>query len=71
VSLIFLTTFRINIYFTNAQNYRNEAVEADDMGLHARRIRALKSGRKKKERGSRADPKCESDLLPVALALTL
>jgi len=40
------------------QNYRNEAAEADDLGPHALRRRALKSGRKKKEKESKADPKC-------------
>ncbi|KAF8076486.1 hypothetical protein FPV67DRAFT_1558944 [Lyophyllum atratum] len=39
------------------QNYRNEATEAEDLGQHALRKRALKSGRKKKEGGSRANPK--------------
>ncbi|KAG6911180.1 hypothetical protein DXG01_003047 [Tephrocybe rancida] len=38
------------------QNYRNEATEAEDMGQHAMRKRALKSGRKKKEPGSKANP---------------
>jgi RNA polymerase I-specific transcription initiation factor RRN7 len=41
------------------QDYINEAAEADDMGPHDLRKRALKSGRKKKEKGSKADPKCE------------
>ncbi|KAG5639283.1 hypothetical protein H0H81_004944 [Sphagnurus paluster] len=40
-----------------SQNYRNEATEAEDLGPHALRKRALKSGRKKKEGGSRADPR--------------
>ncbi|KAG6866442.1 hypothetical protein C0991_003960 [Blastosporella zonata] len=38
------------------QNYRNEATEAEDIGQHALRKRTLKSGRKKKEPGSRANP---------------
>lgn len=43
------------------QNYRNEDAETDEMGPHTMRKRALKSRRKKKEKGSKADPKCESN----------
>jgi RNA polymerase I-specific transcription initiation factor RRN7 len=43
----------------HCQNYRNEAGEADDLGNHTMRKRTLKSGRQKKARQSRADPKCE------------
>ncbi|KAG6829602.1 hypothetical protein H0H92_004071 [Tricholoma furcatifolium] len=38
------------------QNYRNEAAETEEMGPHALRKRTLKSGRKKKEAGSKANP---------------
>ncbi|OSD04228.1 hypothetical protein PYCCODRAFT_1387083 [Trametes coccinea BRFM310] len=39
------------------QNYRNETREVTELGPHAVRKRTLKSGRKKKERQSKADPK--------------
>ncbi|KAG5648986.1 hypothetical protein DXG03_000335 [Asterophora parasitica] len=39
------------------QNYRNEATDAEDLGHHALRKRTLKSGRKKKEGGSKANEK--------------
>ncbi|KAI0375615.1 hypothetical protein BV20DRAFT_933153 [Pilatotrama ljubarskyi] len=39
------------------QNYRNETREVTELGPHAVRKRNLKSGRKKKERQSKADPK--------------
>ncbi|CCM01610.1 uncharacterized protein FIBRA_03670 [Fibroporia radiculosa] len=39
------------------QNYRNETREVTDLGPHALRKRTLKSGRKRKERQSKADPK--------------
>ncbi|KDQ64561.1 hypothetical protein JAAARDRAFT_52507 [Jaapia argillacea MUCL 33604] len=39
------------------QNYRNETIEATEFGPHAVTRRTLKSNRKKKEKGSRADPK--------------
>ncbi|KAI1795209.1 hypothetical protein LXA43DRAFT_882600 [Ganoderma leucocontextum] len=39
------------------QNYRNETTEVTELGPHHMRKRTLKSGRKKKERQSRADPK--------------
>ncbi|KAI0770859.1 hypothetical protein BC629DRAFT_1642210 [Irpex lacteus] len=39
------------------QNYRNETSQVEELGPHAVRKRALKSGRKKKERVSKADPK--------------
>ncbi|KAF9464466.1 hypothetical protein BDZ94DRAFT_1161887 [Collybia nuda] len=39
------------------QNYRNEVIEAEEMGPHALRKRTLRSGRKKKEGTSRADPR--------------
>ncbi|KAH9853495.1 hypothetical protein C2E23DRAFT_107671 [Lenzites betulinus] len=38
-------------------NYRNETHEVTELGAHAVRKRTLKSGRKKKERQSKADPK--------------
>ncbi|KAG0692073.1 hypothetical protein DFH29DRAFT_1085014 [Suillus ampliporus] len=39
------------------QNYRNESGETQDLGNYAMRKRTLKSGRQKKARQSRADPK--------------
>ncbi|KAI0092694.1 hypothetical protein BDY19DRAFT_1024467 [Irpex rosettiformis] len=39
------------------QNYRNETSEVNELGPHTVRKRALKTGRKKKERVSKADPK--------------
>ncbi|KAH7914201.1 hypothetical protein BJ138DRAFT_1144338 [Hygrophoropsis aurantiaca] len=39
------------------QNYRTEADEAEDLGNHTMKKRTLKSGRKKKEKESKADPK--------------
>ncbi|KAF9008975.1 hypothetical protein BDQ17DRAFT_1406924 [Cyathus striatus] len=39
------------------QNYRNETTEVEEMGPHAMRKRTLKSGRKKKDKTSHADPK--------------
>ncbi|KAI3612209.1 ribosomal protein [Moniliophthora roreri] len=39
------------------QNYRNETTEAEDLGQHSLKKRALKSDRKKKERASHANPK--------------
>ncbi|KAI0686432.1 hypothetical protein BC835DRAFT_1288082 [Cytidiella melzeri] len=39
------------------QNYRNETREVNELGPHTVRKRTLKSGRKKKERVSKADPK--------------
>ncbi|OJT03792.1 RNA polymerase I-specific transcription initiation factor rrn7 [Trametes pubescens] len=39
------------------QNYRTETHEVTELGPHAVRKRTLKSGRKKKERQSKADPK--------------
>ncbi|KAI0347266.1 hypothetical protein BDW22DRAFT_1321340 [Trametopsis cervina] len=39
------------------ENYRNEVNEVAELGPHAVRKRTLKSGRKKKERMSKADPK--------------
>ncbi|THH19848.1 hypothetical protein EW146_g1408 [Bondarzewia mesenterica] len=39
------------------QSYRNETADAGDFGPHTMRKRALKSGRKKREDGSKADPK--------------
>ncbi|KAI0335444.1 hypothetical protein GY45DRAFT_1292672 [Cubamyces sp. BRFM 1775] len=39
------------------QNYRSETHEVTELGPHAVRKRTLKSGRKKKERQSKADPK--------------
>ncbi|OAX44565.1 hypothetical protein K503DRAFT_678715 [Rhizopogon vinicolor AM-OR11-026] len=39
------------------QNYINESGEADDLGNHTMRKRTLKSGRQKKARQSRANPK--------------
>ncbi|KAJ3529209.1 hypothetical protein NM688_g7884 [Phlebia brevispora] len=39
------------------QNYRNETREVTELGPHAVRKRTLKSGRKKKERQSKANPK--------------
>ncbi|KAH9899892.1 hypothetical protein C8Q73DRAFT_638114 [Cubamyces lactineus] len=39
------------------QNYRSETQEVTELGPHAVRKRTLKSGRKKKERQSKADPK--------------
>lgn len=38
----------------------NEAHEVDEMPAYAVRKRALKSGRKKKEKQSKADPKGQS-----------
>ncbi|EGO01877.1 hypothetical protein SERLA73DRAFT_177450 [Serpula lacrymans var. lacrymans S7.3] len=38
------------------QNYRTESGDAEDLGNHTMRKRTLKSGRKKKERESRANP---------------
>lgn len=39
------------------QNYMNEANEVEEMPAYAMRKRTLKSGRKKKEERSGADPK--------------
>ncbi|KIJ70044.1 hypothetical protein HYDPIDRAFT_79247 [Hydnomerulius pinastri MD-312] len=39
------------------QNYRNESGDADEMVTHTMKKRTLKSGRKKKERKSKADAK--------------
>ncbi|EJF61215.1 hypothetical protein DICSQDRAFT_61315 [Dichomitus squalens LYAD-421 SS1] len=39
------------------QNYRNETTEVTELGPHHMRKRTLKSGREKKERQSKADPK--------------
>ncbi|CDO75565.1 hypothetical protein BN946_scf184858.g5 [Trametes cinnabarina] len=39
------------------QNYRNETREVSELGPHAVRKRTLKSGRRKKERQSKADPR--------------
>ncbi|KAF8897618.1 hypothetical protein BD779DRAFT_1491821 [Infundibulicybe gibba] len=38
------------------QNYRNEVIEAEQAGPHTMKKRALKSGRKKRETQSKADP---------------
>ncbi|KAH7921820.1 hypothetical protein BV22DRAFT_1106975 [Leucogyrophana mollusca] len=38
------------------QNYRTESGEAEDLGNHTMKKRTLKSGRKKKEKASKADP---------------
>lgn len=42
-----------------AKNYRTEARILDEFGPHTLQKRTLKSGRKKKERKSNADPRCE------------
>jgi len=44
----------------HVKNYRAEARILDDFGPHTLQKRTLKSGRKKKERKSNADPRCES-----------
>lgn len=55
------------------KNYRNEDAETDEMGPHAMRKRALKSTRKKKEKVSKADPKCEfsNNRIRIAMCLSL
>ena len=42
------------------KNYRTEARILDEFGPHTLLKRTLKSGRKKKERRSNGDPRCES-----------
>jgi hypothetical protein len=43
----------------HVKNYRTEA-RVLEFGLHALQKRTLKSGRKKREKKSNADPRCES-----------
>lgn len=52
---------------TTTQSYRNETTEVTELGPHTMRKRALKSGRKKKEWQSKADPKrpCTARYLPI------
>lgn len=54
-----------------AQNYRNETVVVDELGPHTMRKRALKSGRKKKEWQSKADPKRQSLRCPPPISRSL
>lgn len=44
----------------HVKNYRTEARILDEFGPHVLQKRAIRAGRKKKERQSNADPRCES-----------
>lgn len=45
-------------HFGGNQGYRNESRDVEELGPHALRKRALKSGRKPKEKASKANPLC-------------
>lgn len=55
--------------FKTLQNYRNETHETQELGPHTLRKRKVRTGRKKGERQSKADPKRSLSFLPFVSLL--